>query len=63
MPAYLEETAMGLLLQQDINDRYAYNYIKGYTSTSEKVKEILDLTTDIVENKVKDIVMNGVVEL
>ncbi|MED1202570.1 hypothetical protein [Heyndrickxia acidicola] len=63
LPAYLEEAGRGIILNLDINDRYAYNYKKGYTSKSEEVDEILDITSDIIENKVNDIVLNGVIDL
>lgn len=43
----------------DINDRYSFNQNKGYISNKEKFEEIITLTTDIVNNKLKNLVEKG----
>lgn len=43
----------------DINDRYLFNSKKDYVSTKEVFNEIMSLTTNIINNKLKDLVEKG----
>ena len=43
----------------DVNDRYAFNRTKGYNSTKENFEEIMALTTNIINNKLKCLVEKG----
>lgn len=43
----------------DINDRYLFNKKKGYVSNKETFEEMMSLTTDIINNKIKNLVEKG----
>ncbi len=43
----------------DVNDRYLFNQEEGYISNREKFEEMLDLTTHIINNKLKSLVETG----
>ena len=43
----------------DVNDRYSFNMEKEYVSTKETFKDIMGLTTDIISNKLKELVEKG----
>lgn len=47
----------------DINDRYAFNYKKGYLSKSEEVESIIDISYSILCNKIERYIKEGVLEL
>ncbi len=59
----LQEKANIVGVTIDINDRYGFNYNKGYTSDYTKVQRILEITTDIINNKLNKLIMEGVFEL
>lgn len=43
----------------DVNDRYLFNKQKGYTSNKHSFEKLLDLTTKIIDNKLKNLVEKG----
>lgn len=53
----LEAHTIGITL--DINDRYAFNMQKGYISQKTNFDELLNLTTDIINSKLKELVEKG----
>ena len=53
----LEAHTIGITL--DINDRYAFNMQKGYLSNKTNFDELLNLTTDIINSKLKNLVEKG----
>lgn len=62
-PAYLEQTAQGMAVVIDINDRHGFNYKQEYRSSREKVNRILSLSDEIMNHKIKEIVFEGGVKL
>lgn len=46
-------------ITMDINDRYLFNKQKGYTSNKESFKDIMALTTDIINSKLRSLVEEG----
>lgn len=58
---YIDENlqAHTISITLDINDRYSYNKKKGYISKKENFDEIMLLTTDIINNKLKKLVEKG----
>jgi hypothetical protein len=53
-----QKNIIGIAL--DINDRYGFNYNPGYTTSLGNIRSILDLTDDIVRNKLEKFVKEGV---
>ena len=53
----LEAHTIGITL--DINDRYAFNMQKGYLSNKTNFDELLNLTTVIINSKLKNLVEKG----
>lgn len=53
----LEAHTIGITL--DINDRYAFNMQKGYISSKTNFVELLKLTTDIINSKLRELVEKG----
>lgn len=53
----LEAHTIGITL--DINDRYAFNMQKGYLSNKANFDELLNLTTVIINSKLKNLVEKG----
>ena len=53
----LEAHTIGITF--DINDRYAFNMQKGYLSNKTNFDELLNLTTDIINSKLKNLVEKG----
>ena len=48
-----------IVITLDINDRYAFNMQKGYLSNKTNFDELLNLTTDIINSKLKNLVEKG----
>lgn len=46
----------------DINNRYAFNTIEGYTTPSQEINNLLNTMTDVVQNKLTSLVRKGVYE-
>jgi hypothetical protein len=53
-----QKNVIGIVL--DINDRYEFNYNPGYTTNPDSIRSILDLTDDIIRNKLEKFVEEGV---
>jgi len=47
----------------DINDRYSANYTPGYFSNAEKIRAIIDLSGDIITNKLESFVTTGEIKI
>lgn len=54
----LEANTIGITI--DINDRYQFNNIQNYKSSKEKFKNIISITTDIIENRLSTLIKEGV---
>jgi len=52
---------VGLILE--VNDRYKFNYNKNYLSTFKNVERIIEITDDILNNKIDKIINEGVFEI
>jgi len=59
----LQEKANTVGITIDINDRYGFNYDKDYTSDYAKIQKILEITTDIINNKLNKLITEGVFDL
>lgn len=46
----------------DINNRYAFNTIGDYTTSSKEINNLLNTMTDVVQNKLTSLVQKGVYE-
>lgn len=46
----------------DINNRYGFNTIKNYETTSEKISSLLETMTNVVQEKLETLVVEGVYE-
>ncbi|MCL4417654.1 MAG: hypothetical protein M1365_13355 [Actinobacteria bacterium] len=58
-PAYLSLQGESVGVLVDINDRYGFNYIKGYKSNLEKQKHLFELTTTVLKEKLPEIIEKG----
>lgn len=63
VPAYLKEDGEGINICIDINDRYAYNYIKSYYSSSAEIDNIFNIANDIIKNKINILIEEGRFEI
>ncbi len=53
-------TAHTVSILLDVNDRYSYNQQKGYYSAKQNFHGLIDLTTEIINNKLKKSIESGV---
>lgn len=44
----------------DVNDRFGFNNLKGYRSNQEKLNELLDLASNVINYKLSEIIHGGV---
>lgn len=58
-PAYLNLREKGIGVILDINDRFGFNYNKGYSSNRDKQKVLLELATTVLEDKLEEILEKG----
>jgi len=62
-PGCLINTNQRLGIILDVNDRYGFNFIKGYKSDAKALKNNIDITNEIVVNKLSMLIEEGVIEL
>ena len=59
----LKEKEHNVAFLLDINDRYSFNFTENYKTNFDNIKKVINLTRDILENKVYGMINEGVLEL
>lgn len=47
----------------DVNDKYAYNHVKQYYTNQSSINRIIEITKDLLYNKINKVIEGGVLEL